>query len=108
MANYSIEKISLNAGALHASGELRRSDLSAFRQSIACLCESPCRSIFVDLKCCSQMGSMFIGELANAVVRMKAGGKDVHVEVSPEVGKLLHLARMYCLFDYDICAAETR
>lgn len=108
MASLSNQKISLNAGALRASGELQRSDLSAFRHSIASLCASPCRSIFVDLKDCSQIGSLFIGELAHAVERMKAGGKDVHVEVSPEVGKLLHMARMYCLFDYDICAAELR
>jgi anti-anti-sigma regulatory factor len=105
-ADKPVEKISLRAGALRAAGELQRGDLGVFKQSFSQLCNSPCRSIFVDLRHCSQLGSMFIGELAEAVMRMKAGGKDVHVEVSPELGKLLHMARMYCLFDYDICAAE--
>lgn len=99
-------KIALSAGALRATGDLQRGDLPTFRQSFQQLCESPQRNIFVDLKQCRRMGSRFIGEMADAVMRMQAGGKDVHVEVSPEIGKLLHLARIYCLFEYDISAAE--
>jgi len=99
-------KISLSAGALRACGELQRADLPSFRKSFQQLCECPDHSIFVDLKKCTRLGSMFIGEMADAVMRMQAGGKKVHIEVSPEIGKLLHLARLYCLFDYDITTAE--
>lgn len=101
------EKIALSAGSLRAAGEFQRGELAAFKRSFKDLSESPCRSVFVDLKRCPRLNSMFIGELTDAVVRMKAGGKDVHVEVSPELGKLLHMARLYCLFDYEISPAES-
>ena len=95
-------KIALNAGALRALGELQRSDLSAFKQACEELCASEHQSIFIDLARCAYISSVFIGELADAVMRMTASGKDVHVEVSPEIGKTLHMARLYHLFDYEI------
>jgi anti-anti-sigma regulatory factor len=56
----------------------------------------------IDLTRCAYISSLFIGELADAVMKMTAGGKVVHVEVSPEIGKTLHTARLYHLFAYEI------
>lgn len=95
-------RIALHAGSLRALGDLQRSDLDAFKQACAMLCESNHQSVFIDLARCAYISSLFIGELAEAVMQMTASGKDVHVEVSPELGKTLHMARLYHLFDYEI------
>ena len=99
-----VERIALYAGSLRALADLQRSDLSAFKQACATLCASDHQSVFIDLNRCAYISSLFIGELAEAVMQMTAAGKDVHVEVSPEIGKTLHMARLYHLFDYEICS----
>jgi len=96
----------LSAGSLRVLGDLQRPDLAAFKQAFSALCDSQHQSAYVDLTQCTYMSSLFIGELADAVMRMKAGGKDVHVAVSAEIGKTLHMARLYHLFDYEITASE--
>ncbi len=101
-AGISGEKFALNAGSLRAGNGLLRSDLAAFKQACANLCESNHQSVFIDLTRCAYISSLFIGELAQAVMKMTAGGKEVHVEVSPEIGKTLHMARLYHLFAYEI------
>jgi len=95
-------KIAVNAGSMRALGDLQRADLDAFKRACASLRESEHQSIFINLVRCANISSLFIGELAEAVMQMTASGKDVHVEVSPEIGKTLHMARLYHLFDYEI------
>ena len=87
-------------------GELQRSDLGAFKAACQELCDCEAQRIVVDLTRCCYMSSSFIGELADAVMRMKGGGKEVHVAVSAEIGKVLHMARLYHLFEYEIAASE--
>lgn len=96
----------LNAGSLRVLGDLQRCDLAVFKQACHALCDSEHQSAFVDLTHCAYMSSLFIGELADAVMRMKSGGKDVHVAVSAEIGKTLHMARLFHLFEYEIEASE--
>ncbi len=98
------EKFSLNAGSLRALANLQREDLGAFKSACAALRESACQSVFINLARCSYMSSLFIGELAEAVMGMKSAGKEVHVEVSPEIWKILYMARLYHLFEYEISA----
>ncbi len=97
-----VERIALNAGSLRALDDLQRADLAAFKKACAMLCASDHQSVFIDLNRCVYISSLFIGELAEAVMQMTAAGKDVHVVVSPEIGKTLHMARLYHLFDYEI------
>jgi ABC-type transporter Mla MlaB component len=100
------QKLELSAGTLRALTELQRADLCTFRNSCEQLGHSNLSSISLDLTRCSQLSSMFISELADAVMRIKATGKEVHVEVSPQLGKMLHKAHLYHLFQYTISSAE--
>ncbi|MEI6232602.1 MAG: STAS domain-containing protein [Planctomycetota bacterium] len=96
----------LNAGALCALGDVQRGDLRAFKDACTALRDCGQQSVFIDFSRCSYISSLFIGELAEAVMQMTASGKDVHVVVSPEIGKTLHMARLYHLFTFEISSAD--
>jgi len=99
-------KIVFGDRVLRVTGALERSDFSEFKQACQSLCELEEHDVIVDLTHCSYMSSSFIGELSDAVMRMKAGDKDVRVSVSAEIGKVLHMARLYHLFEYEISPSE--
>jgi len=93
-------------GHLVVHGALQRTDYASFRDAFEELCHSPLTSIFINLNQCTYISSMFVGVLVDSITQMKSAGKSVKVEVSPTVGRLLHRAHLYHLFDYEVVAPQ--
>jgi anti-anti-sigma factor len=92
----------LKNGVLTVRGELLRADLPKFKAACSKLCAGKRSRVTLDLTGCTHMGSLFLGALADAVLRLKEQGKDVQVDVSPAVGKILHMACLFNLFAFKI------
>lgn len=81
---------------------LQRADYAPFQVACEKLGKSPAQQVTLDLTMCTYISSLIIGILVDSVTTMKAAGKDVQVRVSPEVGRFLHMAHLYHLFNYEI------
>jgi anti-anti-sigma factor len=81
---------------------LQRADFGAFQDACNALMHSKSPQVILDLTRCTYVSSLFIGMLVDAVTTMKTAGKVVNVVVSPQVGRFLHMAHLYHLFDYSI------
>ncbi len=92
----------LTDSTLFVTSALKRSDFAAFQRAWRSLHQSSWAAVTLDLTGCTYGSSTFIGEVTDAVVQMTAGGKEVVVLVSPELGRLLHMAHLYHLFQYTV------
>ena len=81
---------------------LHRTDHQAFQDACNQLCNSSHSALVMDLTKCTYMNSMLIGVLVDAVTGMKIAEKTVTVYVSPEIGRFLHMAHLYHIFEYEI------
>lgn len=95
-------KITIRQGVLCVYANLQRSDYVSFQLACNELCQSPQKEIIIDLTRCTYGTSSFVGDIVEAVTQMKTDGKSVCVKVSPELGRLLHMAHLYHLFSYII------
>ena len=95
-------KVIVRDGVLTLTANLQRVDYAAFQRGCHELRHSPEREVTLDLSHCTYGSSSFIGDLVEAVTQMKTDGKLVNVQVSPELGRLLHMAHLYHLFAYQI------
>ena len=97
-------KVVCNDGILKLACNLQRADYSLFQEACMQLCKSSHSEVTIDLTLCTYVNSLVIGTLVDTVTQLKTDGKQVKVRVSPEVGRFLHMAHLYHLFSYDICA----
>ena len=81
---------------------LQRADFAAFQEACNALVHSPSPHVVLDLTRCTYVSSLFIGMLVDAVTSMQTAGKTIDVLVSPQVGRFLHMAHLYHLFEYTI------
>ena len=95
-------KITVKGGVLCLYGNLQRADYAAFQQACQEICQSKLKNVTLDLTRCSYGTSSFVGDIVEAVTQMKTDGKNVCVNVSPELGRLLQMAHLYHLFEYNI------
>ncbi|HYG76192.1 MAG TPA: STAS domain-containing protein [Planctomycetota bacterium] len=95
-------KISLHGATLTVHANLQRAEYAGFQRACNDLRLFPEREVTIDLARCTYGSSSFIGDIVEAVTQMKADGKKVTVLVSPELGRLLHMAHLYHLFAYTI------
>lgn len=87
---------------------LQRADFASFQDGCNALVHSPSPHLVLDLTRCTYVSSLFIGMLVDAVTSMQTAGKTIDVLVSPQVGRFLHMAHLYHLFEYTIVeTAET-
>ena len=99
-------KVTVNNAILYVHSNLQRADYGSFQQACAELRQSTYSEVTLDLTRCTYATSSFIGDLVEAVTQMKTEGKNVKVLVSPELGRLLHMAHLYHLIAYDIVDRE--
>jgi anti-anti-sigma regulatory factor len=95
-------KVLVKDSVLTLECTLQRADYNAFQEGCALLAKSRTPVVTMDLTRCTYVSSLFIGMLVDAVTSMKAQGKNVSVRVSPQVGRFLHMAHLYHLFEYSI------
>jgi len=93
-------KVLLKNGTLSVSANLQRAEYLSFQRACKELCVSKHGEVTIDLSQCTYGTSSFIGDIVEAVTQMKSDGKKVTVLVSPELGRLLHMAHLYHLFAY--------
>jgi anti-anti-sigma regulatory factor len=95
-------KITVKDGVLCLYANLQRADYGTFQRACDELCRSNLKNVTLDLTRCTYGTSSFVGDIVEAVTQMKTDGKNVCVNVSPELGRLLQMAHLYHLFTYNI------
>lgn len=102
-----VNKIVLRGDGLAVDGTLQRVDYNPFRDACDTLLRNHEPEIYFDLRKCSYLSSLFIGALVDAITQIKAQKRLVRVEVSAEIGRLLHMAHLYHLFNYEVWETQT-
>lgn len=97
-----IKKVLVKNSVLQLQCTLQRADFNSFQEGCEVLARCKAPQVVFDLTRCTYVSSLFIGMLVDAVTSMKTQGKTVLVQVSPQVGRFLHMAHLYHLFDYSI------
>ena len=96
------KKVLVKDSVLQLQCTLQRADFNAFQEGCAALSRCKTPNVMLDLTRCTYVSSLFIGMLVDAVTSMKSQGKVVSVQVSPQVGRFLHMAHLYHLIQYSI------
>jgi anti-anti-sigma regulatory factor len=96
------QRVLFEKGRLQVQCALQRADFGAFQDGCNALMHSPSPHVVLDLTRCTYVSSLFIGVLVDAVTTMQTAGKTIDVLVSPQVGRFLHMAHLYHLFEYTI------
>ena len=96
------KRVILEKDRLQVQCTLQRADYAAFQEACNGLVHSPSPHVVLDLTRCTYVSSLFIGMLVDAITSMQTNGKTIDVLVSPQVGRFLHMAHLYHLFEYTI------
>ena len=102
-----------NSGLCHVSdqklvleGALDRDVLGPFCDGLDRLVNSVHQEVIVDFSRCSYLSSLVIGHLVDGILRCRANGKKVRVNVSKSIGRFFEQAHLNHLFEFVVQDSE--